>query len=93
MQHLDRGLPVAAIHQIIPIWNDVVDRATLVTERDAAVHAARALLTDLLVRQGDQELVVVDDAIAGWLIAPVAPADLDESGWLTHDPQYPPSTA
>jgi hypothetical protein len=43
VQHLDGVLPVAAVHQVVEVRDDVVDRAAAVAERRAAVHAARAL--------------------------------------------------
>ena len=39
----DGFFPAAVIHQIVPVRNDVVDRASGVAERHAAIHAARAL--------------------------------------------------
>jgi hypothetical protein len=46
VQTLDRGVPVVAVHQVVPLRDDVAQRAALVAERDAAVHAPRGLLAD-----------------------------------------------
>src|ERR1051325_11994878 len=39
----ERLLPLLAIDQIVPVRDQIVDRAPLVTERDAAIHTARRL--------------------------------------------------
>ena len=49
MQHLQRLLPIATIDQVVPVGDDVVDRAGIVAEGNAAIHAARSLDTGLLV--------------------------------------------
>ena len=47
----DGFLPAVAVNEIVPVGNDVAQRAAGVTERDAAIHAARALrLNELVVR-------------------------------------------
>ena len=44
VQALDRVAPVVAVDEVVPVGDDVAERAALVAERDAAVHAARRLL-------------------------------------------------
>ena len=44
VQLADGLFPASAINQIIPVRNEIVDRASGVAERHAAIHAARALL-------------------------------------------------
>src|SRR5690242_3728119 len=56
MQHPDRVLPLMPIDQIVPVRDQVVDRTALVAERDAAIHATRCLLGQLVLRQLLQEL-------------------------------------
>ncbi len=41
--------PPTPVNQIVPIRNDVPERATLVAEGDAAIHAARALRAQLVL--------------------------------------------
>src|SRR5574337_1095097 len=61
-----RGLPpVAAIDEIVPVGDLVVDRAAGVTIGDAAVHAARRLPARRLFAQRNDELAVVADAVGG----------------------------
>ena len=46
VQPLDRAFPVVAPDQVVPVGDDVAERAALVAERDAAVHAAPGLGLD-----------------------------------------------
>ena len=46
VQSLDRALPVVAPDQVVPLRDQVAERAALVAERDAAVHTASGLLGD-----------------------------------------------
>src|SRR5271169_4229773 len=48
MQHADGFAPAAAINQIVPVGNDIVQRTAGVAKRHAAVHAPRALFAKLL---------------------------------------------
>ena len=52
VQLVDRLAPVAAADEVVPVRDQVAERAGGVAERHAAVHAARALLAQLLVRAG-----------------------------------------
>src|SRR5580700_7760850 len=51
MQHADSFAPAVAIDQIVPVRNHVVQWTAGMTERNAAIHAARALGTDFIVRK------------------------------------------
>ena len=44
VQPLDRVAPVVAVDQVVPVGDQVAERAAVVAERDAAVHAPRRLL-------------------------------------------------
>ncbi len=44
VQPIDGRAPPIAIDEIVPVGNQVAERAALMTERDAAVHAARRLI-------------------------------------------------
>ena len=85
IQHRKSTLPVAAIHQIIEIRNDVVDRAPVVAERRAAIHASCALLLGLAVVQADDEFLVVLDAFGHGGIGLLDTLKLHEAGDFTHD--------
>ena len=41
VQAFDGGLPVVAVDEVVPVRDEVAERAAVVAERDAAVHAAR----------------------------------------------------
>ena len=49
VQLAHRFLPAPAIHQIIPVGNQIVDRAAGMAEGHAAIHAARALVAQFLL--------------------------------------------
>ena len=59
VKHLNRLPPSIPVHQIVPIWNNIIHGASLMAERDAAVHASCALEGQLLVRQATGELAPV----------------------------------
>src|SRR5262249_61162204 len=82
---IDAGvLPVAAIDEIVPVGDLIVDRAAVVTIRDAAVHAARGLIARRLLRQRNHELAEMTNPIGGRPVAPVPPIDLEKAGDFAH---------
>src|SRR5207244_430121 len=85
MQHLDGIAPVVAVHEVVEVRNDVVDRTAAVAERRAAVHAARALDLRLLGIQADHELLVVLDALVDALVALFEALVFEEASDLAHD--------
>ena len=85
VQHRDRVLPVLVIDQVVEVRNDVVDRAAVVAERRAAVHAARALDLRLLGRQTDDEFLVALQALLDRLVTFFDALVLEETSDLTHD--------
>ncbi len=48
VQPLDRLAPVFAVHEVVPVGDEVAERAAVVAERDAAVHAATGLVLQRL---------------------------------------------
>ncbi len=84
MQYFQRLFPVAAIHQVVPVGNDVVDRAAVVAERDAAIHATRALLLGFGIGEMRDELVVVLGTLLDWRVALADALKLHETSWLAH---------
>src|SRR5574343_245285 len=84
VQHFQGLLPVAAVNQIVPVRNDVVDRATVVAERNAAIHAARALRLGSVVRQGLDEFLVVRQALFDRFVGLFEALELHESSRLAH---------
>ena len=58
VQLADRVLPAVAVDEVVPVGDQVAQRAAVVAERHAALHAARALRGQLLVGALDEELLV-----------------------------------
>jgi len=77
--------PVGPVHQVVEVRNDVVDRATAVAERRAAVHAAGALDFRVFFLQADDELFVVLDTFGDGLVALFQTLVLHESSDFSHD--------
>ena len=57
------ALPAAVIDQVVPVGDEVIDRAARVAEGHAAIHAASALLTLFLFGEGIVNFKPVDEAI------------------------------
>ena len=51
VQPLDRVAPAVVAHQVVPLRDQVAQRAAVVAERNAAVHAPGRLLAQRLVRE------------------------------------------
>src|SRR5690606_22546419 len=75
---------VLPVHQVVEVRNDVVDRAAVVAEGRAAVHAARALHLGLFVVEADDEFLVVLDALGGRGVALLDALMLQKAGDLSH---------
>src|SRR5581483_12023032 len=71
-------------HEVVPVRDDVPERAALVTERDAAIHAARALRAQDLRGRLLLELAPVLQALLDRLLVDLLARDLEESGDLAH---------
>ena len=67
MQNIQGTTPVLAVDQIIPIGNDVIDRAAAITKRNAAVHATRSLFSGLLVTQMQHKFFPMLESVRGRL--------------------------
>ena len=85
MQHFQRVAPVIFIDQIVPVRDDVVDRATIVAKRNPAIHAARCLPADRIFRHRNDEFAVVCQPLLGVGIGPVGPVEFEEASGLAHD--------
>src|SRR6266545_4635697 len=84
METVDRLAPAVAVDEVVPVGDEVAQRAALMAEGDAAVHAARALLLQLLRLEGQVDLLPVVDPLRHgtplWRLA----LDLEEAGDLAH---------
>ena len=84
VEAVERVAPLSPVDQVVEVGNDVPERTTVVAERHAAVHAARALGLDFLLARFDVDLEIVVDALGdGPLVGSLA-AILDESRHLAH---------
>ena len=63
MKNLQGAAPLSPIHKIVPVGDDVVDRTTLVTEGNTAIHAARRLFGKDFIFWGKSKLPVIGDAL------------------------------
>ena len=88
MQTVERLVPVLAPHQVVPLGDQVAERAPLVAERDAAVHAATGLLGDdrqqRLARTSRVDLLPVVDALLDRSARRELARRRDESAWVSH---------
>src|SRR5439155_7907580 len=85
-----RVAPAAAVDGVVPVGDQVPERTAGVTERDAAVHAARALLLQLGFRQWELVLDEVLYPLGDRPLRAVHPVDLEEAANLTHCSAAPP---
>src|ERR1700761_1930373 len=84
VQLLDRVAPLVAVDEGVPVRDEVAQRAALMAERDAAVHAAGALAAQLLGRLEAEVLLVVVDAGVRVALVEADPVDLEERSQLSH---------
>ena len=84
MQLLERLVEAVAIHEVVPVGDEVPERAAAVAEGHAALHAARALLAQLDERERLDELAVVADALARRALRRLGAGDLQEGAELAH---------
>src|SRR5580700_7861121 len=84
MEPFDGGLPVVAIHEVVPLRDEIAERTTAVAERDAAVHAPRSLLAQDLYRQREIHLAVVGDAFRHRAFVRGMTGVLEETGACPH---------
>ena len=86
VQPVDGLPPMGAIDEIVPVRDEVPERAALVAEGDAAVHAARRLLGELGLGPGLQDLAPVLDSRRDRPVGLLGARVLDETCDLTHGP-------
>ena len=93
VQPLERLAPEAAVDQVVPLGDQVVDRAARghaadqlagVAEGHAAIHAAGALVAELLLLHVVMKLVPVAHALQRRTVHGQFPQIFDESSWFAH---------
>jgi hypothetical protein len=83
-QHVQGVAPPVLVDQVVPLRDDVAERAAVVAEGDAAVHAARALVAEQVFRAGLVDLVPVQQAQLDRPPVRRLAGDFLETGGLTH---------
>ena len=81
VQDVDRLTPSAAVDEVVPVGDEVVDGAPGMAVGDAAVDAPGTLLGHFCIREGDRELEEVPASFLDRDGAGLTPVDLLESGW------------
>jgi hypothetical protein len=84
VQPLDRLFPASTEHQVVPVGDDISQRASRVAERHAAIHAARALFHQLEFRKRLIHLVPVVQTLVDGAARRSFPLVFHESGRLPH---------
>src|ERR1700687_4061943 len=81
---VDGLAPAVPVDEVVPVGDQVAERAALVAEGDAAVHAARALLLELVRLEGQVDLLPVVDALDDGTPLGCLALDLEKAGDLAH---------
>ena len=86
MQVADRLFPLAAVDEVVPVRNLVVNRTAgrPMAIGNAAIHAARRLLGDLGIRHRNGEFTEMADTVRRWLVFHHLPVDFHETCNLAH---------
>src|SRR5262249_34045627 len=84
VEPIDGGLPPFPIDEIIPVRNQISQRAAAVAKRDAAIHATGRLLTQSIFWIREIDLLPVLQALADRSGRMLVTLDFDEPGDLTH---------
>ena len=90
VQAIDRFAPLIARSEIVPVRNQIAERAALMAERNPAVHAPGALLADLLQRIEQVDLLPIPQPFVDRPGLRLRPLELDKAGRLTHSPPPAP---
>ena len=78
------GLPTVVVDEIVPVGDEIVDRAAGVAEGHAAVHAASALLALLFFGEWLVDFEPVANALIGLAARGLFPLNLKKACDLTH---------
>ena len=84
VQNLQGFLPAVFIDQVVPVRNDVIERAAGVAKGDAAVHAPRALRAQFRLRHLLIDFAVVLDPLGNRSVAGRLARIFEEPGDFTH---------
>src|SRR5215472_6230388 len=84
VQSLGSAAPVSGVDQVVPLRDQVAERAARVAERDAAVHAPAGLALELVGAEFGVHLSPVGDANVDRSPARRLPRRGQEAPWVSH---------
>ena len=84
MKIIQRFLVIAPVYQVIPVRDDIVDRAAAVAERDAAIHASRALDLCFIIFQMELKFLVMLLARLRRFTCFLQALELQKAGYFSH---------
>ena len=84
VQCVEGAEPITLMDQVVPVGNQVIDRATVVAIRNTAIHAPGALLTQFSLGQRNHKFPIMLDPFGNWRIGVLAALDFLETCWLAH---------
>jgi hypothetical protein len=93
VQLCDRIGEAIAVDEVVPVGDQVAERTAVVAERDAAVHAAGALLAQLGDGTRKQELLEVVRALQRIALRDSVSLDLQKAAELAHQAPVPPTAS
>ena len=80
----ERLLPAVVVDEVVPVRDLVAERAALLAEGHAAVHAAPALLAQHAILRQREVLPVVPHALARVALLEADPLQAQEAAWIAH---------
>ena len=84
VQALDCLLPMTAIHEVVPVRNQVAQWTAVIAERNTAVHATPCLMVQLASIKRLVDLFPVFKSQCDWASCWATTTPLKKSGCLTH---------
>ena len=81
---IDRVAPLVAKHEVVPVGDQVAQRATFVAEGNPAIHAPRALTAQLGLGLEREVLLVVAHATRRITLVKADPMNLQKCAEFTH---------
>ena len=84
MQPFDRIVPLVAVHEVVPIGNEIPEGTTVVAERDAAIHAPPGLVIQCFCIERLVDLVPVSKTDGNGTMCGSLTLPFEKTGGLTH---------
>ena len=89
MEHVERVPPVTLVDKMIPVRDDIVHRATVVTIWNSTVHAAAGLRFQRDIIRLDDKLTVIAQPLCRIEIVAIAAVEFQEACFLAHVLAFP----